>query len=349
VIGISLLTLVPGAIGGSETYARALARALADHGELEYVAFVPRVAPDAGDGLPTEVVAEYRPARTLGQRFAAMARAGLRPGPIRARLDGSDAVHYPLTIALPESRRPFAVTLHDALHRDRPRLFPGWERALRRIAYDRSVRRARVVLVPSAFVRDRAVDLLRLDPARVHVAPHGIDHDLFRPGSDPREPFLLYPARAWPHKNHARLLEAFALVRRDRPDLELVLTGAGHDAVRLPPGVSLLGHVPLHELAGLYRRAAALVFPSLYEGFGQPPLEAMACGCPVAVSRIPPLEEVCGDAATYFDPDDPEAIADGIRAALAGETVAAGLERARAFTWQASAQAHEHAYRTLLA
>jgi glycosyltransferase involved in cell wall biosynthesis len=346
VVGISLLTLVPGAIGGSETYARALTRALAQHGELEYAAFVPPVAPDAGDGLPTEVVTEYRPARTLPQRFAAMALAGVRGGPIRARLDRAAAVHYPLTIALPESRKPFAVTLHDVLHLDRPQLFPRWERALRKVAYDRSVRRARVAIVPSAFVRERAVELLGLDPARVHVAPHGIDHDLFRPGEEPREPFLLYPARSWPHKNHVRLLEAFALIRRERPELDLVLTGGGHEGRTPPPGVSLRGHVALEELASLYRRASALVFPSLYEGFGQPPLEAMACACPVAVSRIPPLEEACGDAAVYFDPTDVEDMAAAIVRTL--ETGESGVARARSFTWAASAAAHEAAFRQLL-
>src|SRR5215213_8016876 len=120
-------------------------------------------------------------------------------------------------------------------------------------------------------------------------------------------PFLLYPASPWPHKNHARLLEAFTLVRRERPELRLVLTGSGHGV--LPDGVESVGYVTQDELASLYRRASALVFPSLYEGFGQPPLEAMACGCPVACSDLPPLREVCGDAAVYFDPEDPEAIA----------------------------------------
>jgi glycosyltransferase involved in cell wall biosynthesis len=348
-IGISLLTLVPGAIGGSETYARALARALAEHGELEYRAFLPTVAPDAGGGLESEVVGQYGSARTLPQRFAAMALAGLRPGPVRGRLETADAVHYPLTIALPEVRRPFAVTLHDVLHLDRPELFPRAERALRRVAYDRSARRARVVIVPSQFVRTRAAQQLGIPADRIRVAPHGIDHALFRPGDEPREPFLLYPARRWPHKNHDRLLAALALVRRERPELRLVLTGGGHEGRALPAGVELRGHVALDALGSLYRRAAALVFPSLYEGFGQPPLEALACACPVAVSRIPPLEEVCGDAAVYFDATDPEAIAAGISRVLDAPVDAnRGLERARRFTWESSARAHEAAYRELI-
>ncbi len=169
----------------------------------------------------------------------------------------------------------------------------------RALAYHRSARSARIVIVPSEFVRERAVHFLGLDPARVRVIHHGIDHERLTPGDEPREPFLLYPARPWPHKNHARLYEAFSLLRRERPGLRLVLTGGGHEGA-VPAGVEVLGNVPDAELVSLYRRASALVFPSLYEGFGLPPLEAMACGCPVACSNAASLPEVCGDAARYF-------------------------------------------------
>ena len=140
------------------------------------------------------------------------------------------------------------------------------------------------MIVPSAFVRDRAVARLGLDPARVRVVHHGVDHELFRPGDERARAVPALPGAAWPHKNHALLFAAFALVRRERPELELVLTGGGHEALALPPGVRSLGNVPVAELAALYRRAAALVFPSRYEGFGSPVLEAMASGCPVAAA-----------------------------------------------------------------
>ena len=97
------------------------------------------------------------------------------------------------------------------------------------------------------------------------MIPYGIDHDRFHPDGRPREPFLLYPANAWPHKNHQRLFEAFALVRGTRPELRLVLTGYGHGE-QVPAGVEVRGHVSLEEVADLYRSASALVFPSLYEG-----------------------------------------------------------------------------------
>ncbi len=199
----------------------------------------------------------------------------------------------------------------------------------------------------SDWVRARAIELLGLEPERVHTIHLGVDHTRFSP--DPtvaREPFLLYPARAWPHKNHARLLEAFALVRDDRPELRLVLTGAGHEALAAPRGRRAARTGLRGELIALYRTAAALVFPSLYEGFGLPPLEAMACGCPVAASNRGALPEVCGDAAVLFDPEDVEAIAAGIIASLerADELARAGLARAAGFTWEAAARAHDSVY-----
>jgi glycosyltransferase involved in cell wall biosynthesis len=205
------------------------------------------------------------------------------------------------------------------------------------------------VIVSSAFVRDRAVEKLGLDPGRIRVVAFGLDHTRFALGSDRREPFLFYPARAWPHKNHARLFEAFALLRRDRPELRLVLTGGGHSGT-VPEGVEVRGHVSADEVVALYRRAAALVFPSLYEGFGQPPLEAMACGCPVACSDAGSLPEICGDAARLFDPSSPTAIAAAVDEVLRVPEPwrVRGLARAAEFTWERSARAHEDVYRELL-
>ncbi len=342
-VGISLLTLVPGAVGGSETYARELVRALARTGELEYRVLLPTLAPDAGGGLPAEVATEYRASRSTAGRLRAMTSAALRPGRLRERLRGCAPVHFPLTVPTPRVEGATVVTLHDVQHRDLPRLFSLGERAFRSFAYDRAARQASAVIVPSAFVRDRAVARLGLDPERVHVVPHGLDHERFRPGPEEREPFLLYPAKGWPHKNHSRLFEALPLIRHERPELRLVVTG--YDGP-VPNGVERLGLISLDELAGLYRRAACLVFPSRYEGFGQPPLEAMASGCPVAVSRAASLPEVCGDAAAYFDPDDPGAIARGVLEALdrAEELRGRGVVHAARFTWDETASAHEAVY-----
>jgi glycosyltransferase involved in cell wall biosynthesis len=139
-------------------------------------------------------------------------------------------------------------------------------------------------------------------------------------------------------------------VRRERPELRLVLTGGGHGSA-FSDGVEARGNVSLDELVSLYRRAAAVVFPSLYEGFGLPPLEAMACGCPVACSAAASLPEVCGDAARYFPPDDADEMASAIEDVLYDQAgwSAKGIARAAEFTWERSAAAHEDVYRELLA
>jgi len=348
-VALSMLTLVPGVSGGSETYARGVAGALAARGTIDVTAFVPPAAPDAGAGLPTEVVTEWGGATTTAGRAMSVALATVRSRLFRRRFGGIDVVHYPLTVPVPRLDAPSVVTLHDLQHLDLPELFGRATRAYRRLAYDRAARRAAAVVVPSEFVRERAVALLGLDAGRVRAIPLGVDHGRFRPGPASREPFLLYPARPWPHKNHERLLEAFALLREARPELSLVLTGVGSERFAGRPGVEALGGVAGATLVDLLQRAACLVFPSRYEGFGSPPLEAMACGTPVAAARAGSIPEVCGDAAVLFDPRDPRAIVSGVEEALARseELGAAGLERAATFTWERAAEAHEDVYRAV--
>jgi glycosyltransferase involved in cell wall biosynthesis len=353
-VGISLLTLVPGILGGSETYARELARSLARVGRQEYLVFVPAIAADAGDGLPARTVTSYRASRTLSGRALAMASGSLLPGRLRRELEPSrlGALHFPLTVVLPPVSRPAtATTVLDLQHELFPRFFSVPELVYRRVFYRSAVRRSRIVIAISEHVRETLVERLGLDPGRVRVAPLGVDPERFSPGTGPRKPFLLYPANAWAHKNHARLFEAFELVRAERPELTLVLTGSGHKKLRLPGGAESRGRVPGHELVELYRSASALVFPSLYEGFGQPPLEAMACGCPVAVSRAGALPEVCGEAARYFDATAVAEIADAILAVLARteELAARGVERAKLFSWDECARRHDDVYAELMA
>jgi glycosyltransferase involved in cell wall biosynthesis len=344
-IGIAALTLVPGQVGGSETYLRELLRAL-DPDALPFRVLLPPAAAGLETRLPTAIAPGGTP-RTAATRLASMAAALADPR-LRRPLADAAVVHYPLTIPLPPSRAATIVTLHDVQHLELPHLFGAAERAFRRLAYDRAARRATRIVVVSGFVRDRAAALLGLDPGRIRVIHSGVDHAVFRPEEVEREPFLLYPARPWPHKNHRRLLEAFALVRRERPELRLILTGGGAHGP-LPDGVEAAGLVGLDELASLYRRASAVVFPSLYEGFGQPILEAMACGCPVACSEVASLPEVAGGAARLFDPEDPRSIADAVHDVLAAspEWSARGVERAAAFSWAATARAHEALYREL--
>jgi glycosyltransferase involved in cell wall biosynthesis len=349
VIGISLLTLVPGEMGGSESATRGLLRALAQVGTLPYRVYLPPAARDAHEGLPYEIVTTYREAHTRLVRLAALAAATVRPEPLRLRMRSADVVHYPFTIRVPALESPSVVTVHDLQHLDLPQLFSRAERAFRAVYYHRAARAAARVVVPSEFVRDGVARHLDVEIARIRVVAHGLDHEVFSPGHDAREPFLLYPARAWPHKNHVRLFEAFALLRREQPELRLVLTGGGHGGAA-PDGVEVRGHVSLDELVSLYRRAGAVVFPSLYEGFGQPVLEAMACGCAVACSNVPALVEVAGDAARTFAPDNAEAIAEAVRDVLREPELyrERGLARAAAFTWERAARSYEDVYRELL-
>jgi glycosyltransferase involved in cell wall biosynthesis len=347
-VGISLLTLVPGELGGSETYVRELLRALDSGGELDYHVLLPPIAPDSAEGLPAEVATEYRLARTIRERLLAMAAAAARPAPLKARLRDADVVHYPLTLRIPAMPQPSVVSLLDLQHLDMPQLFSRGERAFRRLAWHRSIRSADLVIVISAFVRDRAVALLGLDPERIRVVHLGVDHERFSPATGEREPFLFYPARRWPHKNHERLFEAFAVIRKARPDLRLVLTGGGTYG-SLPDGVEALGNLDFAQLPDLFQRASALVFPSLYEGFGQPVLEAMASGCPVACSNVASLPEIAGNAARLFDPFDHRAIAHATLDVLAspGQWAERGLRRAAEFRWDATARATEAVYREL--
>jgi glycosyltransferase involved in cell wall biosynthesis len=343
VVGISLLTLVPGISGGSETYARELVRALGRVGELDYRVLLPTIADDV-DGLPAEVVPEYRASRSMTGRMAAMSFAAAWRRPLQRRFRGLDALHFPLSVMLPPVSEPPAVTsVLDVQHEFFPEFFPRAEVAYRRAVYGWTVRRSRLVITISEHAAGTLRERLAVPRTKLRPIHLGIDHTRFRPGAEEREDFLLYPARAWLHKNHARLFEAMKLL----PGVRLVLTGY-EGAV--PHGVDSLGRVSPDELASLYRRAAALVFPSLYEGFGQPPLEAMASGCPVACSNRASLPEVVGTAARLFDPESPKAIAEAVRDVLAAprEWREKGLARAAAFTWETCARSHEDVYRELL-
>jgi glycosyltransferase involved in cell wall biosynthesis len=342
-VGISLLTLVPRISGGSETYARELVRALGRMGEHSYRVLLPTIARDV-EGLPAEVVDEYRASASMPGRIAAMTEAVVRGKRLRRRFDGLDVVHFPLTVMLPRMTTPPAVTtVLDLQHELLPEFFSRAERVYRRAVYGWSIRRSALVVTISEHAAREVVERYAIPETRVRPIHLGLDHTVFSPGKEVREPFLVYPARAWPHKNHERLFAAFAELRRRHPELELVLTAYEGPS---PEGVRSLGHVSRDELVRLYRTAAGLVFPSLYEGFGQPPLEAMACGCPVASSNAAALPEVCGDGARLFDPTSAEEMVAAVEEILARpeEWSARGIARAAGFSWEQTARAHDDAY-----
>jgi glycosyltransferase involved in cell wall biosynthesis len=282
-------------------------------------------------------------------RIVAMSEGVVRGRRLRRRLEELDVVHFPLTVMIPRVASPPAVTtVLDLQHEFLPQFFSRAERAYRRAAYGWSVRRSRLVITISEHAARAVADRFDFPVSRLRPIHLGLDHAVFRPGSEARGRFLVYPARAWPHKNHARLFAAFAELRSLHPDLELVLTAYEG---RVPPGTRSLGHVSRDELVRLYQTASGLVFPSLYEGFGQPPLEAMACGCPVASSNAASLPEVCGDAARLFDPTSVEDIVGAVEEILASpdEWSARGIARAAEFSWDATARAHDAVYAELAA
>lgn len=338
-LAYSMASWAPGTMGGSETYATALLAALEARDDVEVTVLAPAGVPAGG------------PARAAGLL------AGLATGGVRGRRLGAfDAVHHPFTVPVLRPRGPQVVMLHDVAHHDVPEHFGVAERRFRALAYDRAARRAAAVVTPSEHARRRIGEVLGVE---AHVVPHGLDHERFRvadgeaPPEGLPERYVVYPANLWPHKNHERLVRALARTRDD--GLHLVLTGRP-DPLRVAglvgPRVHHLGRVSDDELPRILRGARALVMPSLYEGFGAPVLEAMACGVPVACSDRGALPEVAGDAAVLFDPLDEAAITAAIDVVTTDEEARAarrarGLEHVRGRTWAACAEAHLAVFRRL--
>lgn len=349
-----MLTVVPGGMGGTETYARALSRELIAMPDVDLRAVLPRDAAGLSGGAPELVVKAVHGGRSPAGRLLTLARAAAAGPRVREWTADAQVVHAPFSTVVPGPARHQALvqTLHDVQHLDLPELFSRGDKLYRRFTYERDARRSDVVITVSEFAKQRIVHHLGIDAERVRVAHLGVDTARFTPSTSPREDFLYYPARGWAHKNHRTLVRAVALLREQHPGLRLVLTGGALDHLDdLPDWVEVRGLVSDAEVVDLYRRARALVFPSRYEGFGLPPLEAMACGTPVAASSAGSLPEVCGDSAVLFDPDDPQAVAAGVTEALdrAEELSRLGIARARTFTWRACAEAHVDAYRAAIA
>src|SRR5205814_9763192 len=167
VVGISLLTLVPGVVCGSETYARELLRALRRRGELEYRVFLPTIAPEAAQGLPSRVVTAYRASRSMRGRTAAMALAAARPAPVRRQLDlgGLNVIHFPLSVMLPPVEgRPAVTTVLDVQHEAFPEFFGRTELTYRRVVYRWTARRSSYVIAISRHAKETLVDRLDMSP-----------------------------------------------------------------------------------------------------------------------------------------------------------------------------------------
>jgi glycosyltransferase involved in cell wall biosynthesis len=259
--------------------------------------------------------------------------------PRKAARDGVDVLHCPGHRGPLRSRVPVVVTLHDLAVLRHPKTFNRWTRTYSRLLLPRIVETATRVIAVSSFTASEAVELLGLDEAKIRVVPHGVEPPFEPEGPAVEGEYALAVGTVEPRKNLPRAVEA-----AQSAGIELRVVGPeGWGDV----GVQSLGFVSDEVLAALYRGAQCLVFPSLYEGFGLPVLEAMACGTPVVTGNFGATAEVAGDAAVLVDPYDVDGIAAGIQEARRrrDELRAEGLERVRGFTWDEAARRTLEVYR----
>ena len=331
---------------GDETYFAALLRELAPLADQERLAAVTR-RPDL---VPEGIEPVTLPARSQSVRMAfALPRLLKRLRPA--------LTHFNYVIP-PSYRGRSVVTVHDLSFEHMPWVMGRRDRLLFRTFVPASARRADRVLAVSEHTKNDLAQHYGIPEEKIVVTPNGVDPVFHPKGSVPeRPPYVLFVGGIQPRKDPLAAIEALALLDGN---VGLVVVGAekrGGEEVRrtvrrlgLEQRVDLAGHVDHAELAALYRGAACLVFPSRYEGFGLPVLEAMASGTPVVAAAAGAVPEVAGDAAILFEPGDAEALADGVRRALADRErlVAAGLERASQFSWAETARRTLAVYRELL-
>ena len=280
-----------------------------------------------------------------GTRLATVVRdAWWYPHGLPREARGLDVLHCPTFRGPVRSRVPVVVTVHDLAVLRHPETFNQWTRRYSRLAVPRVARAARRVIAVSEFTRGEIVELLGVSAERIAVIPNAVGPPFVADGPAAEGDYVLAVGTLEPRKNLERLVEA---ARRNHVELRVV--GArGWGGVELGGnGVRWLGEVSDADLATLYRGALCVAYPSVYEGFGIPVLEAMACGAPVVTSRGTAMEEVADGAAVLVDPNDPAELAAGLERATAEREalVARGLERARAFRWDAIADATVGVYR----
>jgi glycosyltransferase involved in cell wall biosynthesis len=279
------------------------------------------------------------PVRDLGWYLAAL--------PAKAKRDGIDVLHCPTHRAPVRSAVPLVVTFHDLAVLRHPETFNRWTRTYSRLALPRVAKAARRLIAVSEFTKRELIDLLDVPEEKVRVIPNAVGPPFEARGEAAAGDYVLAVSTLEPRKNLPRLVEAYR--RAHLNGLELLVAGApGWGDVRIEgDGIRLLGEVQDDELARLYRGARCVAYVSLYEGFGLPVLEAMACGAPVVAGHNEASEELAGSAAVLVDPLNPDAIATGLAEAIdrADELRALGLERARAFDWREVARATVEVYR----
>ncbi|MGH9213169.1 MAG: glycosyltransferase family 4 protein [Acidimicrobiales bacterium] len=369
-VGFNLLWLVPGVVGGTEEATTDLLTSLAsdppDDIDYRLYALAPFAAahPEVVERFPTRLLrltGRLKPLRVTaeGTWLAAMTKR-----------DRIDLVHHGGGTMPPGPRRPSVVTIHDLQPFDLPEYFGAAKRTYLQWAVPRAAHHASLILTLSEFVRQRVIERFDAHPDHVRAVRAGVRP--MRPPDIPvtelrnryelPERWFVYPAITYPHKNHVAVIRAFAEVAAKDSGVALVLTGrpAGsepqirEDIARLGLGdvVRRTGRVPRGDVLGLIAGAAGLVFPSRYEGFGLPVLEAMALDTPVVASSTTALPEVVGEAGLLVDPDDIEGWAAAMLEVLSGDRtqdlVDKGRRQAAKLSWAAATAATVQAHRDVL-
>jgi glycosyltransferase involved in cell wall biosynthesis len=367
-VGLNLTFLTPGTMGGLEVYARELAEALAARDDVELTLFLAR--PTAADPgwreLGRAVVLGLDPGRR-----ADWVRADQLAVPRAAARHRVELLHSLASTAPALGRFRRVVTVHDLNYLVHPETHFGLNTLGMRVLVPAAVRRSHRVIAPSHATRRDLVERLGADPAAIDVVPEGVGRAPARDaalGGELRarlagRPYVLSVSAKRPHKNLRRLISALALLEPgSRPRLVLPGYPTPHEdelraharALGVDGDVVFLAWVSSEDLEGLYAEAAVFAFPSLYEGFGLPVLEAMTRGVPVVTSGRASLAEVAGDAALLFDPEDERAIAEAIARVLGDDALAErlraqGREQAARFSWAAAAEGTVASYRRALA
>ncbi|MGE5644507.1 MAG: glycosyltransferase family 4 protein [Acidobacteriota bacterium] len=350
-IGVNALYLIPGGVGGTEIYLRRLLAALGalDHANEYYVFTNRETGPDVAPAVPKwrvvpqPVRAVFRPGRLLWEQ------TGLALAAARLRLDVLFNPGFTAPLACP---CPQVTTFHDLQHKRHPEYFRWFDLPFWRLFLWQSARRSRLLLADSEATRADLLRFYRLRPEKIRVVPLGAEEAFFEIGRGEIEPYFLCASTSHPHKGLVPLVRAFTRVRREHPGFRLVITGVRGfhadalereiAALGLSGAVQLTGWLEREELHKLFRHAFAFVYPSTFEGFGLPVIEALAAGIPTACSAIEPLASMAGGAALQFELANEEAIAaalirlvgDGaLRARLAAE----GPPRAREYSWEKTA------------
>lgn len=338
-IGVNALYLIPGGVGGTEIYLCELLKALAQIDPAnEYFIFtnletasdlVPKQA--NFHWTPQAVRARFRPARILWEQIVL---------PLEAARYHLDVLFNPGFISPILTAIPNVTVFHDLQHLRHPEYFRWFDLPFWRFLLWASARRSRSLIAPSESTRDDLAHFYPFAAARTRVIHHGVGEEFFSLGRSRTDPVLLCVSTLHPHKNIERLIRAYTHRKRD---CRLVLAGMrGFQTSQIEKlvtkDVEITGWIPRADLMNLYARARAFIYPSTFEGFGMPVLEALAAGIPVACSDIPPLREIAGDAALYFDPESEDAIAEAIDRITTAPPSSKGRDRAREFTWTRTAE-----------